>query len=108
MTEDGELVGLLEQILLWLQFQNRQHLKTLLSEVLITEADRRIYELSDGSKSQQEIADGASVSQPNISAKWKAWRPLGIVHDLPDQPGRCRHLASLASLGLHTTQAKEG
>jgi len=99
MADNEQIVSLLEQILLWLRFQNRQYLKTLLSEVLSTGTDRQIYELSDG-RSQPEIAREAGVSQPTVSSRWKGWRSLGIVYELPEQQGRCRHLASLRSLGL--------
>ena len=108
MNDSEQVVGLLKEILLWLRFQNRQNLRTLLSEVLTTEADWKVYDLSDGQRSQQEIAKAAGISQPNVSVKWKAWRPLGIVHELPDQQGRCRHLASLSSLGLATQHSKGG
>jgi hypothetical protein len=99
MADNEQVVSLLEQILLWLRFQNRQYLRTLLSEILSTKADRQIYELSDG-RSQPEIAKQAGVSQPTVSLRWKNWRSLGVVYELPEQQGRCRHLASLHSLGL--------
>ena len=99
MDDNTQIVSLLEQILVWMRFQNRQYLKALLSEVLTTDTDRRIYDLSDG-RSQPDIAKQTGVSQPTVSGKWKSWRTLGIVYDLPEQPGRCRHLASRRSLGL--------
>lgn len=104
MADNDQIMALLEEIVLWLRFQNRQHLKTLLDDVLTSEADRRIYELSDGRMSQPEIAKKAGVSQPTVSVKWKAWRSLGVVHELPEQQGRCRHLASLSSLGLEVSK----
>jgi len=97
---DPETAQLLHEILLWLRFQNRQTLKSLLSEVLANETDRIIYDLTDGTKSQPEIARLAGVSQPTISTKWKAWRTLGIVYEIPHEPGRCRHLADLRSVGI--------
>jgi len=104
MAGSDQIMALMEEIVLWLRFQNRQHLKTLLDEVLTHEADRRVYELSDGERSQPEIARQAGVSQPTVSGKWKAWRTLGIVHEMPRQQGRCRHLTSLSSLGLEVSR----
>ncbi len=95
-----EISGVLQEIVLWLRFQNRQALRAVLAEVLTTTAERRIYEMTDGLNSQPEIAKHAGVSQPTVSLKWKAWRNLGIVYELPEEPGRCRHLANLRSVGL--------
>jgi len=101
MSNEGQVAELLREILYWQRFQNRQTLRAALEEILSNETDRKIYELTDGTKSQPEIAAQTKMSQPTISNKWKAWRRLGIVYELTDEPGRCRHLASLESLGLH-------
>ena len=100
MSDIEDAVELLREILHWQRFQNRQALRAALEEILSSESDRKIYELTDGKRSQPEIAKRAKVSQPTISNKWKGWRMLGIVYELPDEPGRCCHLASLESVGL--------
>lgn len=94
-------VELLREIVHWQRFQNRQALRAALEEILSSESDRKIYQLTDGKKSQPQIAGRAKVSQPTISNKWKAWRLLGIIYELPDEPGRCRHLAPLEAVGLN-------
>ena len=100
MADIDEAVDLLREMVYWQRFQNRQALRSALEAILVTNTDRKIYSLTDGTKSQPEIAKAAGVSQPTISNKWKSWRTLGIVYELPDEPGRCRHLASLESAGL--------
>ena len=90
----------LREILQWIRFQNRQALRVVLEETLTTETDKKIYELSDGQHSQPAIAKQAGVSQPTVSNKWKAWKGYGIAYELENEPGRCRHLASLQSLGI--------
>jgi hypothetical protein len=95
-----EVLELLREIVYWQRFQNRQALRGALEEILSSESDRRIYDLTDGNRSQPQIAQLAKVSQPTISNKWRAWRPLGIIYELPGEPGRCRHLAGLESVGL--------
>jgi len=100
MSDIEDAVQLLREIVQWQRFQNRQALRAALEEILSSETDRKIYEDTDGKRSQPEIAKRAKVSQPTISNKWKAWRMLGIVYELPDEPGRCCHLASLESVGL--------
>ena len=100
MGDIEETVDLLREIVRWQRFQNRQALRAALEEILSSGTDRKIYALTDGFRSQPEIAKGAKVSQPTVSLKWKAWRMLGIVYELPDEPGRCCHLGSLESVGL--------
>ena len=102
MGRGDQINGALQEIVLWLRFQNRQALRAVLAEVLTTTSDRRIYEMTDGLKSQPQLAKQAGVSQPTVSIKWKAWRNLGIVYEMPEEPGRCRHLANLRSVGLET------
>ena len=101
---DMKVHELLTEIVQWQRFQNRQTLKAVLEEVLLTDTDRVVYDLTDGKNSQPQIAKAAKVSQPTISYKWKAWRKLGIIHEIPEEPGRCRHLASLEALGLRKSE----
>ena len=103
MPGDEQVVQLLQEILLWLKFQNREDLKNQLKGVLATRADRKVYELTDGARSQPDIARAADVSQPTVSNKWKAWRTIGIVYEVPGGSGRCSHLASLSSLGIEVS-----
>src|SRR3972149_3421966 len=98
MSDAGETVELLREIVHWQRFQNRQPLRAALEEILLSATDRKIYDLTDGNRSQPEIAKAAGVSQPTISYKWRAWRKLGIVYELSNEPGRCRQLASLESV----------
>ena len=107
MAIEAQVIQLLTEIVRWQRFQNRQALRTRLEEILSTDADRLIYDLTDGKKSQPQIAKRAGVSQPTVSNKWKAWRTLGIIYELPDEPGRCCHLATLESVGL-SRRARSG
>ena len=95
-----EVIELLREIVQWQRFRNRQSLRSALEEILQSESDRTIYALTDGDHSQPQIAKAAMVSQPTVSNKWKAWKKLGIVYETQDEPGRCRHLASLEMVGL--------
>ena len=108
MTIEAQVIQLLTEIVRWQRFQNRQALRKQLEEILSSDADRLIYDLTDGKKSQPQIAKAAKVSQPTISYKWKAWRKLGIIYELPEEPGRCRHLASLEALGLSKSTQNSG
>lgn len=90
----------LDEICMWLRFQNRSALKALLDDVLRSKRDRLVYELTNGSKSANEIAQAAGVSQPRISQIWARWKELGIIMELVGAHGRYRHICSLSQLGL--------
>jgi hypothetical protein len=96
---ESEEIQLLREILHWLRFQNRPGFAALLTETLANDADRAIYELSDGSNSQGDISKAVGVAQSNVSNKWKTWRTIGIVHEVAES-GRCRKLCSLGELGM--------
>ncbi len=100
-------IEVLSEILNWMRFQNRQALKATLEDILTTRADKIIYEFTDGRSSQPDIAKRVGVSQPTVSNKWKAWRAFGIVYEVTDETGRCRHLASLRSLGMDVPGSTE-
>ncbi len=92
----------LAEICMWMRFQNRETLGKLLQEVLRSDRDRLIFELTDGVRSSTEIAQVVKVSQPRISQLWNSWKPLGIVVEVPSTRGRCRHICSLTELGIKT------
>lgn len=96
--------ALLREVVMWLRFQNREPLRAALTKALTGDSDYAIYELTDGTKSQGEIARALKVAQSGVSNKWRAWRAAGIVYEVPGESGRCCHLSSLASLGVETSQ----
>ena len=92
----------LAEICMWLRFQNREALRGLLQEVLRSDRDKLIFELTDGIRSATEIAQAAKVSQPRISQIWNSWKPLGLVVEVPTTKGRWKHICSLAEIGMNT------
>ncbi len=91
---------LLSEVVAWLRFQNRAPLIELLREALRENRDWLIYDLTDGCRSQDDIAKAVGVSQPTVLRAWNRWKKLGIVIEVPDITGRCKHLARLGDLGL--------
>lgn len=92
----------LTEICTWMRFQNRETLRGLLQEVLRSDRDRLVFELTDGLSSATEIAKAAKVSQPRISQIWNSWKPLGIVVEVPGTRGKYKHICSLNELGMKT------
>jgi biotin operon repressor len=93
-----ELLLLLRELVAWTKFQARGSLVRALSDLLSTENDRRIYELTDGSRNGTEVAGEVGVSKAAVSQKWKAWRKAGVLIESPEARGP-QHLASIESLG---------
>ncbi len=82
----------------WLRFLGLRELPTVLSAQLKDDAQRRAYELSDGTMSTRAIAEAVGVSSKSISNWWQRWVSTGIA--TADESGRAARLASLRSVGL--------
>lgn len=98
-TMDGSdaVVALLEELVAWTRFAGRSAFAEALRPVLENQKQLRAYELSDGVRTQAQVAKDAGLSQPRVSALWSRWRRMGIVMD---NGGRVRHLASPSDMGL--------
>ena len=96
--ENDQLVGLMTEMVAWLRFENRSALRSALGEILSTDNDRAIYELTDGARTQTAIAGEVGVSPRAVGYKWEAWSNAGVVFR-PAGAKHLRHLASIESLG---------
>jgi len=92
----------LTEICVWMRFQSREPLRELLQEIIRSDRDRLVFELTDGLRSATEIAKAAKVSQPRISQIWNSWKPLGIIVEVPGTKGKYKHICSLNELGVKT------
>jgi len=97
----------LDEICMWLRFQNRTALKVLLQEVLHSKRERLIYELTDGAKSATEIARTVGISQPRVSQVWAQWKELGIIMESVGTGARYRHICSLSQVGLDIESSED-
>jgi DNA-binding IscR family transcriptional regulator len=87
---------------MWMRFQSRETIRELLQEVICSDRDKLVFELTDGLRSATEIAKAAKVSQPRISQIWNSWKPLGIILEVPGAKGKYKHICSLNELGIKT------
>jgi hypothetical protein len=97
VSDDDAVIQLLRELTAWARFQNRDALRRALTDMLSTENDLTIYELTDGTRSGAEIARLVGVTPSAVSHKWKAWRQAALITDDGDEGPR--HLASVESLG---------
>lgn len=94
----GDLEGkLLEQLLAWIRFANRSAFIDALHEYLKDPRHLKAYELSDGHRTQPDVAKETGLSQPTVSNLWAKWRRLGLVID---RGGRAEHLWRPSDLGF--------
>ncbi len=102
MTSDdtalAPVVEALREVVVWLRFSGQDQLRQTLQSLLSTENDRTIYELTDGTRIQTEVAQEASVTSAAVSLKWKEWRRRGLLLETADRK-KPRHLASIQFLG---------
>src|SRR5688500_15724877 len=97
MANEDQVIVLLEELVAWTRFSARDALEATLRKTLSDPKHLKAYDLSDGSRSQTEIADASGLSQPTVSLLWQKWRRLGIVRD---HEGRARHLVKPSDLGV--------
>jgi CRP-like cAMP-binding protein len=100
-VETTELEPVLEELReanRWLRLLATPLLRDRLTEVLVSDNDRKIYQASTGG-SQTEVATASGVSQPTVSAAWKKWAAVGIVQRTKTE-GRFTRLVDLESFGI--------
>src|SRR6266581_666606 len=71
MTADSEILAELREQTKWLRLLGFQSLRPLISEVLASERDRLVYELSDGARTARELGKLAGVSHPTVLRLWQ-------------------------------------
>jgi hypothetical protein len=97
VNDEHRVIELLEELVAWARFANRQELIGIWRDVLVDPKHFAAYELSDGTNSQMDVASKSGLSQPTISGLWVKWRRLGLARDLA---GRTQHVAKPSDLGV--------
>jgi hypothetical protein len=93
----------IKEILNWIKLGN----KPLLREILIRELDsdekKRVYELTDGNRSQIEIEVLTKVSRRMVGYYWQKWYGLGILVPSDRRKGRMQKIVSLDEIAINVT-----
>ena len=91
----------MQELLKWTKFAGMQQLRSILEKNLKTDAEKLVYELSDGSLSTREIAERVGIgSKTTISGFWKRWKQIGVVQESKSHEGRFEHICSLGDVGI--------
>jgi CRP-like cAMP-binding protein len=97
MSTDERYIGLLEELVAWTRLSARSGFIDLLKQSVNDPRHLKAYELSDGTRTQKEVADACGISQPTVSGLYAKWKRLGIVRD---RGGRTSHLVRPSDLGI--------
>ena len=103
---DKEILKELKEQNKWLRFLALGTLKSLLSSSLETKEQKRIYQLSDGKNSTNEISkklhdEGIKISHMTVYNYWKRWNALGIVEPSEKYSGRFQKIVNLDDFNLN-------
>jgi len=100
MNNEERIISLLEDLVAWQRLAARENLLPFLKQVLADPRHLKAFELSNGNRTQQQVADGAGISQPLVSQLWGRWRRLGIARE---KGGKTAHLVSASDYGLEVS-----
>ena len=89
----------------WLRFLALPGLKETIERNITSKDQKRIYELSDGTNSTNQIShllksEGFKVSHMTVYNYWKRWYAVGIVDQSEKYIGRYKQVFDLNDLNL--------
>lgn len=108
MSEERTLEEMFSEFLKIYKFANHTQIMETLNSELSDEKNikKKIYELSDGTRSTRDIQKMAGVTPPTITGYWKQWALTGLV--VPAQrKGRYKAAFDLREYGLSVLDSIE-
>jgi len=97
----------LKEILNWVKLANKPALKSIIIQELDSEEKKKIYELTDGFRSQYDIEALTKVSRRMVGYYWQKWYSLGILIMSEQRKGRMQKIASLDEVGITVTSERD-
>ena len=105
MSENQRMVELLEELVKCKRFEGAQLAKKILRELLSKDAEKIVYQYSDG-RGSKDIADLAGVSDFSVRSYWKKWNIEGLVIPTEKHKGRYEKVFSLEDFGIEIPLTK--
>ena len=100
MDKNDKIIELLDEILLWMKYDYLDTKRKLI-ETLDTEDKIIAYELSDGYRSTNDIAQYVDVSHQTVYNWWNKWFEFGLIEQTEKYGGgRYKRLCSLTKMGI--------
>lgn len=95
LDSDSRTETLLEEIATWSRFMAREPLDRALRSILRDPKHQAAYQLTDGQRSQTEIASAVGIDQTTVSDLWTRWRKAGVLKTAGRRPERLIDLQDL-------------
>lgn len=108
MSTDEAIVEQLREQTKWLRVLGLQALRPLLVEILLSDKQKLVYELSDGSRTVREVGKLAGVGAGTVSVLWREWMAVGICTESSQRAGRAQHVTPMSRLGMMVPGVAKG
>jgi hypothetical protein len=99
INDTKRIIELLEESVKWQRFEGAQLAKKILRDLLSKDADKLVYQYSDG-RGTKEIAALAGVSDFTVRSYWSKWNIEGLVVPSQKHKGRYERVFSLEDFGI--------
>lgn len=96
----------LKEILSWIKLANKPTLKSILLQELDSDEKKKVYELTDGFRSQNDIESQTKVTRRMVGYYWQKWYSLGILIMSDQRKGRMQKIAQLDEVGITVTASE--
>jgi transposase len=104
-SDSKRIIELLEELTKWKRFEGAQLAKTILRDLLSKDAEKLVYQFSDG-RGSRDIAALAGVSDFSVRNYWKKWNAEGMVVPSQKFKGRYERVFSLEDFGIEIPPLK--
>lgn len=99
MTTNEGLMESLDEIRRWVKILALPVLREGLAAELGTPESRKVYQLTDGTRTIREVAESAGVGFGTVQRSWQLWASKGLLEPAARQ-GRFRRIVDLNEIGL--------
>ena len=98
---------LLREILKWTKFSGMNQVKAVLEQQLKADADKLIYQNSDGAHGTVELGKLADMSKDAVHDRWESWVKIGLGENIPVRGGtRFKRSFDLEEFGIKVPETK--
>ena len=95
-----DILDILTEIRDMLRVGTMPDIQKVLSNALKTEAQLSAYDLSDGKRTQVEIAKAVGMDQKSVSNWWRRWNQIGITVESDSFARRQKKVFDLAAYSI--------
>jgi len=106
-TAKDDQISILKEILKWIRFTGMNQVRAVLETELKTDADKLIYQHSDGKHGTVELGKLAGLSNAAVHDRWASWTKMGLGESIAARGGsRFKRSFDLEDFGIEVPEAK--